>query len=167
MPIIYNAGEVYSMGIEIEKNGKDFYLKAAAATSDQDLQKFFKSLADWEEKHISLFQKMKSELSDASSEDNTEGAVFDPDNEYNKYLKAAADSHIFLKKVNIQEIVSKCQTPADLLKIALQFEKDSVVLYSSLKDLVPEYLGKDKVSRLVQEELNHIAIIQGQLDNLK
>ena len=155
MPAIFNADEVYEMGVEIERNGKEFYEIAAENAESPDMKSFYKDLAGWEGKHISIFEELKSELPDKE----TENVVFDPDDQKHLYLKAAADTHIFRKNLNISNIVTGCKTPKDLLNIALQFEKDSVVFYNTMMTLVPEHLGKDKIERLMDEEISHIALL--------
>lgn len=162
MPIIYNAHEICSIGIEIEKNGKIFYETAAKNTDEKDFKNFFTELANWEETHILIFQNLQSEVSDQQQEDT----LFGTDNEMHLYLKAAADSHIFLKNLDIPAIISECKSPIDILKIAQQFEKDSVVLYSTMMTMVPEDLGKDQVQKMLNEELKHIYIIQNKIDIL-
>lgn len=155
MAAIFNADEVYEIGVEIEKNGKEFYEIAAEKAENPDMKSFYKDLAGWEGKHIALFDELRSELPDKAEEQT----VFDPDDQKHLYLKAAADTHIFRKNLSIENIVAGCKTPKDLLNIAIQFEKDSVVFYNTMMTLVPENLGKDKVEHLIDEELSHIAIL--------
>ncbi|MGD9201046.1 MAG: ferritin family protein [Chitinispirillia bacterium] len=162
MPIIYNANEICSIGIEIEKNGKIFYEIAAKKTDEKDIKKFFVELANWEDSHISVFINLKSEFNDKYPEDY----VINDDNEMHLYLKAAADSHVFRKNLDIPSIISECKSLIDILKIAQQFEKDSVVLYSTMIPMVPEDLGKELVQKMLNEELKHIAIIQNKIDIL-
>ena len=159
MPAIFNADEVYETGVEIEKNGRDFYIIAADKAEDPDMKKFYNDLAAWEEKHIALFEKLKSELPDEAEGET----VFDPDNQKHLYLKAAADSHIFRKNLNISTLVQGCKNPRDVINIALQFEKDSVAYYNTMISLVPKHLGKDKIERLINEELSHISILHEKL----
>ena len=163
MTTVFNADEVFTIGIEIEKNGKKYYDTAAAITDDEDLKKFFLELAHWENIHVSTFEKLKSELKEGGNDET----IFDPSNEMHLYLKAAADSHIFRKTLDIEGIAKSCQNPLDILKTALQFEKDSVVLYSSMISMVPENLGKSKVQKMIDEELKHVSIIQTKINLLE
>jgi rubrerythrin len=155
MANIFNADEVYQMGVEIENNGKEFYEIAAEKAENPDMKSFYKDLAGWENKHISLFEELRSELPDKE----TENVGFDTDNQKHLYLKAAADTHIFRKNLNIENIVAGCKTPEDVLNIAIQFEKDSVVFYNTMMTLVPDNLGRDKIQRLIDEEISHISIL--------
>jgi rubrerythrin len=162
MAISYNADEIYEIGVMIEKNGKRFY-EAAADTSQQALVKdFFSRLAAWESEHIKLFSTLKDGLSGKAQVELT----YDPANELSLYLQAAADTHIFRADADIAGLVSRCKTTIDALSMALTFEKDSVVLYSTMLNLVPQHLGKNDVEKILQEELKHVAIITDEMKKL-
>lgn len=162
MATMFNANEVYQIGVEIEKNGREFYRAAASVAEDPDTEKFFKDLAAWEESHVELFETLKRQLP-------AEGAGFDvsdPDGEMARYLKANADSHVFVINTDMPQLVQECGSPEEILKLAMRFEKDSVALYSSMKNLVPEDLGRDTVDRLIQEELSHVSFLQARIESL-
>ncbi|MBD3346376.1 MAG: rubrerythrin [Chitinivibrionales bacterium] len=159
---MYNAAEIFQIGIEIEKNGKKFYKLAAEKTDDEDSRKLFLELADWEQGHVVLFENLKSDL--AKQEGNTN--MLDPDEEVERYLKASADTHVFNINADMDSLVNSCNTPQDILNLALRFEKDSVVVYTAMKDRVVESMGKEKVNKLINEEMLHVAFITKQLEIL-
>ncbi len=157
---MYNAEEVYRIGIEIEKNGRLFYRRSADKSDDPDLKRLFKELAAWEESHVSLFEQLASEL----PQNATSGLAMDPDGDMDRYLKASADSHVFrLGQEGFDALVDGCRTAQDALKLALRFEKDSVGLYRALQDAVPEELGKKTIERLAREETSHVTLIHEKL----
>jgi len=156
MSIVYNAGEIFDMGIQIEKNGRAFYTHAASQAEDPEIAQFFRELANWEESHIALFESFKKDLPAQTDTD----ALFDPDGDAHRYIKAAADSHVFLVNDDMQVLARECENVIDALRMALRFEKDSVVLYSTLKNSVSENLGKEKIDKLIQEELVHVSLLQ-------
>ena len=49
------------------------------------------------------------------------------------------------------------ETLKQILKIAIGLEKDSIVFYYGMQEMVPEHLGKDKIGVIIQEEMRHIA----------
>ena len=75
------------------------------------------------------------------------------------YLKAAADSHIFVANKEISALVANAKSPLDILHMALSFEKDSVVLYTTMKNMVPDHLGKKDLEKIINEEITHISFI--------
>jgi rubrerythrin len=159
MALMYSAFEIYEMGIEIEKNGKKFYSACAQSAESADVKKLCEELSQWETQHVAIFEKLQKDLPDSARRETT----FDPDNELGMYLKAAADSHIFAVNTDIAALTSSLRTAGDILGMALSFEKDSVVLYASMLNMVPEHLGKKTIEKIIEEELKHISIITRQM----
>ncbi|MBD3239400.1 MAG: hypothetical protein GF331_02355 [Chitinivibrionales bacterium] len=161
---MYNAEEIYTIGVEIEKNGKRYYDRTAAAADDPDVAKLLKELSSWEDSHVALFEQLATQL----PENAKSGETIDPDEDMQRYLKAVADSHVFLQKdIDIDAVAQGCKTAVDVLEMALRFEKDSVVLYTTMQHMVPEHLGKRTIGRLAQEEIAHVSLIQSKLTVLK
>jgi len=164
MAMSYSAGEVYRIGIDIEKNGKQFYVKAAERSAEDDVRKLLLQLSGWEDTHVALFERLLAELPPGTQ--GTE--LVDPDGEVGKYLKAVADSHVFLQKgLNIDAVAKSCKDAVATLAMALRFEKDSVVLYATVRDAMAEDMGRETINRLLQEEIAHVAMIQEQLRTLE
>jgi len=162
MADVYNASEIYAIGIEIEKNGSTFYHACAETTDNAQVKKLCEELAGWENQHVALFEALKASL----PEDPELQAVFDPEEEYVLYLKAVADSHIFLINRDVSELVRKAVSPRELMEMALAFEKDSVVLYVTMLKMVPDALGKRDIEQIIDEEIRHVSIIRKQLDSM-
>lgn len=162
MSIKYNAEEIYEIGIQIERNGRAFYAAAAEKAADKDIRKLLGDLAEWENAHVELFSQLKKQLPPGLQND----PGLDPDQQKVLYLRAAADSHIFTRHADPEALARTCEGPVDVLQIALEFEKDSVVLYTAMKDLVPESLGKETIDRLIHEEISHIAVIHVWMERL-
>lgn len=158
MSYYLNVDEVYQVGVEIEKNGRAFYQAAAAATADPAVRALCEGLAEWETRHVELFEKLRRELPPESRE----GGAFDPADEEGQYLRAAADDHVFRKGTDIAALVAKCHTPRALLDLAIQFEKDSVVYYTAMKQLMPVCEACGSVDALIAEELRHIGMLTAQ-----
>jgi rubrerythrin len=155
MSIQFNAESIFEIGVQIEKNGKAFYLEAAKRASDNAIASLFTELADWESKHIELFEQLKSELPDTMRDD----PIFDPENELYSYLEAAANSHVFIVSTDVSQLATQCNSASEALDLALTFEKDSVVYYITMKKVVADHLGRKKIDTLIDEELKHIAIL--------
>ena len=151
----FNAREIFDIGMQIEVNGKAFYEAAAKKTAETSMKEFFLELAAWENTHIKLF----SELRDALPKAAGNVPVFDPNDEAAMYLQATADSHVFVKNKDMVGLVAGCKGPQDILDLAMTFEKDSVVYYTTMKKVVAPNLGQDKVDRLIDEEIKHISML--------
>lgn len=155
MSFNFNADEIFQMGVQIETNGQKFYETVAKSTLDPSAQKIFLDLARWESEHVELFKKLRKRLPAAATKED----LFDPNQELHLYLKATADSHVFIRNKDIPELAAKCKTPVEALDFAVVFEKDSVVFYTTMKKLVPEHLGKGEIDTLIDEEISHLYIL--------
>jgi rubrerythrin len=162
MSIYLNANEIFQVGVEIEKNGKLFYETAANQSREETAKKLFNELAFWENQHIDLFETLRRQLPEAAKSED----LVDPDSDLHLYIKATADSHVFVKNKDIPGLVSKLKTPQEVLDLAIQFEKDSVVFYTTIKMAVPEAFGRDRIDALANEEIRHIAILTKEKEKL-
>jgi rubrerythrin len=155
MSFNFNADEIFQMGVQIEANGQKFYETVAKSTPDPSAQKIFLDLGRWESEHIELFKKLRQRLPASAKQED----LFDPNQELHLYLKATADSHVFIRNKDIPELAAKCKTSLQALDLAVAFEKDSVVFYTTMKKLVPEHLGKSEIDTLIDEEISQIFIL--------
>jgi rubrerythrin len=162
MSLYLNANEIFQIGVQIETNGKLFYEAAARQAHEDATKKLFKELAFWENQHIDLFERLRLQIPEAGKTED-----FDPDSELQIYIKATADSHVFVKNMDIQKLVSTLKTPREVLDLAVTFEKDSVVFYSAMKKAIPESYGKDRIDALITEEIQHIAILIQKKEHLE
>ena len=159
----FNADEIFSMGVQIEKNGFSFYATAAESTQDPDLKDLFKRLAEWEQKHIAVFEDLRVKLPVNVREDD----VYDQDNMVHAYLKAVADNNVFVKGLSMDAGSVVWTSPTAILRSALDFEKDSVVFFSSMKEITIDKQGAAEVEKLIQEELRHIGFLTGEIRKLE
>jgi len=155
----FNAAEVFDIAIKIEENGKRFYDRSRELVKDPEVQKLFAELAQEEIKHKEKFTALKNQLPASTAA----GTVFDPNNELDLYLKMMADQHVFRSGKEVDAQVSKIQSAADALKLAIQFEKDSVLFFLSMQEATCEGKGRDLVTLLVKEEQEHVRRLSLQL----
>jgi rubrerythrin len=149
----FSADDIFSLAEEIERNGAAFYRDAARIVSAAAQKELLLHLADMEDGHEKMFKTMRAEL----TEKERAGTVFDPDDESALYLKALADMRVFFDKP------IDTSSMENILKAALTAEKDSIVLYLGMKDLVPEKSGKDRIDSIIKEEMGHIRLLGKEL----
>jgi len=163
MSITFNAFEIFEMAEQIERNGVKFYRKAADGVADQDIRQTLLDLADMEAEHEETFNDMRKQISSKERELIT----FDPESEVALYLQAMANGHVFdLKKDPSEQLTGK-ETIEDILKWAIEAEKDSIIFYLGLKDFVSARAGKDKVEDIIKEEQDHIVLLSQKLTPLE
>jgi rubrerythrin len=155
----FNADEVFKIAEQIERNGIKFYHEAGKNVSDEVAHSLFMDLASMEAEHEKTFASMRLDLSDREKEQS----VFDPEGEAALYLKALADLQVFDQEgqedFDIAEDLSEKEKIKKILKAALGFEKESIVFYLGMKELVPAKAGKDKIDKIIKEEMGHIRLL--------
>jgi rubrerythrin len=153
----FNAKDIFEMAKQIERNGVKFYQTAAASISGEKEKQMLLMLSKMEEQHEKTFAEMEAALKDKE----TASTVFDPEDEAALYLKALADTRVFFEKaVDTSSMKS-------ILKEAIGAEKDSIVFYLGMKDLVPEQSGKKRLDDIIKEEMGHIRLLAKELVPLK
>ncbi|MFQ5906200.1 MAG: ferritin family protein [bacterium] len=163
MSLDFNVDEIFEMAEQIERNGAGFYRKAAQGGGDTHACQLLLDLAAMEEEHERVFASMRKEL----SKQERESTVFDPYQEAVLYLRAMADGVVFDVKDDPSKRLTGKESMGDILRTAVGLEKDSIVFYLGMKDLIPERLGKGKVDDIVKEEMKHITLLSRQLRSLK
>ena len=90
----FNADDIFEMAEQMERNGGKFYRTAADSTQDSGNKEFLLELAAMEDAHEETFKAMRAELSGQEKA----STVFDPAGEAALYLRALADTRVFLRK---------------------------------------------------------------------
>jgi len=92
--------------------------------------------------------------------------VFDPYNEATLYLQTMADGKGSEGMRSPTEKLTGNESPQELLDIAIAAEKNSVLFYVGLKDLVTAKAGRDRIESIIREEVKHVADLRRQLTAL-
>jgi rubrerythrin len=163
MAIVFNADEIFEMAIRIENNGAAFYRKAADLQSDTKSQKFLESLANMEDQHQRIFTEMRTTL----AEKDKSPKVFDPFDEVSQYLAAMADNMGGEGSPSVAESLTGNETLEEILQTAVGLEKDSILFYLGIKDLIPSQSGQDRIDDIIKEERRHVIQLSNLLEKLK
>lgn len=158
MPVDFNASEVYEMAEVIERNGAKYYRKAADSV-EADVKPLLLKLAAMEDQHEITFRAMREQLTAEAQKP----MVFDPEDESTAYLQAMADGYVFDVREDPAESLTGDETALEVLKAALDREKDSVVFFTGMMQMIPEDAGKEKLQAIIEEELDHIGIISREI----
>lgn len=159
----FNAAEVFQIAINIEENGKRFYDKALAIVDDQAIKELFMDLGLQEVNHKKLFESLKSQL----PPETQKATVWDPDNETDLYLKMMADDHVFTGADSVEQALATVKNAKDALKMAIEFEKDSVLFFLSLLEVTDNKKDQEFINMLVKEEQSHLRRLSLELLRLK
>lgn len=153
----FTADEILEMAEQIERNGAAYYREAAQAVTAPAAKEFLLKLAAMEDGHEKTFQSMRAALKQSEKTSTT----FDPQNEAALYLRSLADSRVFAeKKIDFSSL-------REIFKGAIAAEKESILFYLGMKEIVPETLGKARIDAIIKEEMGHIRLISREMAALK
>jgi rubrerythrin len=142
---IFSVREVIEQAIQTEKTGNEFYTAMAKKFHENnELKKLFGTLAAQEIKHEQVFTALKDKIKDEAPEGWDEVAL---------YLKAIVDSEFFLGKDKSLAAIQNVNTSADAIKFALGFERETLLYYYGLRDMIQE---KKVIDEVIKEEKSHI-----------
>jgi rubrerythrin len=137
--------EVIEQAIQTEGLGHEFYNKMASRFKDHEqLQRLFDTLALKELQHKNTF----IELKDMTGEDEPEGWE-----EVKPYFRAMTESAFFLGRFKSLPSMEGIRTPADALRLAINFEKETILYFLGMRDAVKE---REVVDEIIREERSHI-----------
>ena len=163
MAIVFNADEIFEMAIRIENNGAAFYRKAAGLQSDIKNQKFLEGLANMEVQHQKIFTEMRTTLTDKDKDPK----VFDPYDEVSQYLTAMADTMGGEGSPSVADSLTGNETLEEILRTAVGLEKDAILFYLGIKDLIPSQSGQDRIDEIIREERRHVVQLSNLLEKLE
>lgn len=162
MSVTFNADEMFEIAQWIERNGAKFYRRAAEVFPDSPLAERFASLAQWEEEHERTFAKMRAELKESEKQET----AYDPYDEAALYLRALATGKVFAPDADPSAEVDGAGTVKDVVSLAIGKEKDSILFYTGMRELVPPRLGREKLEAIIKEEMKHVAMLNKELAQL-
>jgi rubrerythrin len=158
MTVTFNAFEVFEIAEQIERNGTDFYIRAAELFDDPKISEMFLRLAEWEKEHEQTFARMKEQLSEKDRQKNAS----EPDDLLPEPRVMAGMAVFGIRSKPAEELRGR-QEKTDIIRRAVEKEKDSIVFYHGLKEFVPAEADKEKIDEIIKEEMKHIVILDQSL----
>ena len=148
MSIAFSSDELINIAIGIERRGITFYDIMAKSTDDEAARAVFEELVGMEREHIRIFQDMLDETAVEQSREVSE-------HEYSGYLQALIDDSAFTDDMITSEMATEADSDIKALELAISAEKDSILFYYELRDLLPRNITST-INRIIAEEKIHL-----------
>ncbi len=152
MSYSFNAGEVFKVAIQIEENGRKFYEESQKNIGSAEVRALFADLALQEIEHKKKFEALRAQLPPES----TAKTVWDPENELDQYIRMMADNHVFVSGEDIKNQIARIRDSSDALKLAMEFEKDTLVFFLGLEEAMTGRKDQELIKSLLIEEQGHL-----------
>jgi rubrerythrin len=143
---MFTSADIREIAVQIEKNGEAAYRKAAEMVKDSAVGEIFIWMAEEERVHRSFFKSIES--SELITEEQRELE------EMGRQLlqEMVADQTFSMDR----EILVETDDFAEALSQAQTFEKDTIMFYDFLLNLVSDDETRQQLELVIEEEKRHI-----------
>jgi rubrerythrin len=160
MSDFFSADEVFEMAQEIERKGAEFYRTAAGLAKKRVTADLLEEMARWETGHLEMFTALRTQYAKQDESVNESG-------ETGEYLRALADSEIVDLQMDPAEVFTGDESMSEIVQMALKMEKESIIFYLGVKEMVSKPEDKEQVKQIITEEMRHIAFLSKELAGLQ
>ena len=157
--------DIIDLAIQIEQNAEKVYRNAQAIASTPELAVLLKWLADEEKAHAKWFSRLRKTVNiEPQDPDVQDPDVQDPD--VQKMGKTLLGDVLGTQSFSLENAeFSKIRHLAQLLSVAIEFERDKVTFYRLLQPFIIDTATRDFLESIILEEKNHIRRLQDFLTN--
>ncbi|MGD0854898.1 MAG: ferritin family protein [Dehalococcoidia bacterium] len=147
MAVFFKEGELYKIASEMERSGLAFYSQVARQAKNESTKAVYSYLITSEKRHLRKFNSLSSHSAKSSNPESYKG-------EYRNYLAALLKDRVFSSSALARSRASKSSARA-ALETGIKAEKDSILFYSGLLDLVPKD-NRKAIEIILAEEKRHL-----------
>lgn len=152
---LLTGDEIIEIAMRLEERGETFYTAAAVKASNADVKALFEDLAVQEQYHRRAFQRMgRGAVELALSPEQWD--------QFQAYTGALLRQTFFDKAEGALSQSVEAMDEQDALQAALGFEKETLLFFHELRDVV-KGPSRQTVDRIVEEERRHIQRLSGML----
>jgi len=147
---MFSLAEVYDLGIRIEKNGEKFYRDAMKQAWSTPIADMLKMLAEEEVKHVDFFVKRMDAI-----KQKRENPFLDEMG--TSMLRDILGNQTFSLK---EADVSKIKSVDELVALAIEFEKDTILFYEMVGSFMPDEEPRRELKEIIEEEERHVRLFE-------
>jgi rubrerythrin len=143
---MFSIKDIVDIAIQIEENGERIYRDAAKKIKDPSLSSLLQWLADEEVTHVKWFAALKGKVPDTGDHPEQEKIG-------RALLRDAVGTQNFtLKDADFSDL----EQVEDLIRQAIEFEKDTILFYKMLQPLIDDQETLDQLLGIIKEEEKHV-----------
>jgi rubrerythrin len=146
---IFQASDAIEMALEIETRGEAFYRAVAKKAKKTEVKGLFEDLAEQEVLHRKTFEKLSK----------TQWAQpLMPDTQWDQYLvylQATIQNAFFAGEDKSLALAEQAQDEKEALRMAMGFEKETLLFFHDLREMVSE-ADEKTIKSIVDEEKAHL-----------
>jgi rubrerythrin len=147
---MFTSKDILDLAVQIEKNGEKIYRGAFQKVTHPEIKALLQRLADDEARHVDWFSEF---------EETARNTLGDPKLEEmgrSILLGILGDQSFSLKEADF----SKMERIKDLFKVAIEFEKDTVIFYEMIQAMIEDDKTGADLNKIIEEEKRHIELFR-------
>jgi rubrerythrin len=148
MANLFKANDAALAAVEIETRGEKFYRQLAEKADDAGTRRLFEHLADEETTHKAHFKALYERLGNVSLPAGSNEA------EFSTYMNALIDTHTLFRESDTA-LMENVKSRKDAILKAMIFEKESILFFMEMREMVPER-EKKFIDECIEEERIHL-----------
>ncbi len=142
---VKSGSELFSIAIDMELAGQEFYRKIAAKTQNPSAKRFFEEASSDEARHVNNFRRLREELVAGRRDMVDEG------------LSAVAQNLVLPDRSHAAK-VAESGNLKEAIELSIEMEANTIQFYRQLAELYPQH--RDIINEILQEEVNHLTLLQ-------
>ena len=155
------VADIFTKAVQVEQKGAHFYREVAARLADPVKAALIEELARMEEAHEATFSALLGQLGEEPGLAAPPGA-----GPAREDLAEWSDGEVFDFHLDLVLGLTGRETLPEILRKAIQMEKESIVFYLWVQELVDDPVARSRVSRIVNQEFQHISRLNRELKSL-
>ena len=132
--------QTIEFAIKMEADGAQYYQEQAKAFADHPIARAFEMLAEAEIKHQRLLKRYQQRQSVDQMQD------------------LSKENNVFSQLTAFKNDIASIPRQLDVYRKALELEKQSIQLYTSLLDVTSDQSGQKMIRYLIDEEKKHYSL---------
>ena len=153
--MFFNEIEAAKIAQNMEKNGLDFYQRAAARTSNPQVRDVFQQLIEDEKNHLATFEELEETLQARRAD----GAAYTDDPEIGAYIDRLLQTQVFCEKCTVTGMLGQAADDCSALAVGMQAERDAILFYQEMLDFVDAREAREAFDWILKEERRHLRIL--------
>lgn len=154
--------DVLELAVQMETNGAEFYELAARSARQTAARLMLNGLAAMEKAHKAAFVSLKERRGSGAP-----GSDPDVDAAVSSFLASWLDGEVFDRDTEKALAVARSGAMTDVLRVAIRMEKDSIALYTGLKQYMVDDEAEGVLDRIIKDEQRHVADLNTAFRELK
>ena len=152
MLLPFSAEEILQIAIEAERQGAAFYERLADSAQDERVKEECRRLVAFEREHEKTFRHLLGQRDVQRALDSLQPSQLS--DEYREYFSALVHSNMLPDEEAARQLAEEAASEADAVNIALQMEKNTILFYQELQNLLGQEAGV--LQTVLDEERSHV-----------